>query len=343
MDVIDLLCRPATRVALPVACCLALSAGSALAQSQPQTRPAAAGQSLLVLDASGSMWGQIGGRTKIEIAREAVAGMLASWPAGQALGLMAYGHRSKGDCNDIELLREPGALDRAGFQGAVNALQPKGMTPITASVRQAAQRLRSSEQKATVILVSDGEETCQADPCALGKELEQQGVDFTAHVIGFDIARGSKAEQQLQCLARSTGGRYLDARDAGSLSDALRSVAKAPPPAPAVKTTTGQEWLPDTQLWWEAGTQIEGARHPREHELGVREFTKSQTARDCQALCTAHPACGAWVYNPAGSHFIDHPRCDLKGLGGALTAEQMGAGEGWVSGVKPGSKVMLQR
>ena len=221
---------------LVVAVALLVPAATAQAQSAAPRVPQGPGQSMLVLDASGSMWGQIGGKAKIDIARDAVANMLGSWPASQQLGLMAYGHRSKGNCADIEMLKAPAVLDKAGFQRAVNALQPKGMTPISASVRMAAEQLKFSERKATVILVSDGEETCHADPCALGQELEKLGVDFTAHVIGFDIEKGSKAHAQLQCLATSTGGKYLDARNAEDLNKAMGDVARtvpapAPPPA----------------------------------------------------------------------------------------------------------------
>ena len=222
------------RAAWWLAAGMLLSMGAQAQQAQrAPSPPQGSGQSMLVLDASGSMWGKMGGRAKIEIARDAVAQMLDGWPAGQQLGLMAYGHRSKGDCSDIELLRAPGALDRSAMVQTVNALQPKGMTPISASVRMAAEQLKFSERKATVILVSDGEETCHADPCALGAELEKLGVDFTAHVVGFDIDKNPKAKAQLQCLASSTGGRYLDAKDAGELNKALREVAQAPAPAPA--------------------------------------------------------------------------------------------------------------
>lgn len=214
-----------------------LSAGS-LALVLPLAAPVfaaespAAGQSILVLDASGSMWGQVGGKTKVEIAREAVAAMLATWPEGEQLGLIAYGHRRKGDCADIEVISQPRPLDKASFTRDVNALQAKGMTPITASVRLAAEQLKFTEQKATVILVSDGEETCKADPCALGKELEMAGVDFTAHVVGFDLPQGP-ARAQLQCLASSTGGTYTEARNAGELNRALGEIAQAPA-APAL-------------------------------------------------------------------------------------------------------------
>ena len=221
---------------LVVAVALLVPAATAQAQSAAPRAPQGPGQSILVLDASGSMWGQIGGKAKIDIARDAVANMLGSWPASQQLGLMAYGHRSKGNCADIEMLKAPGSVDKTSFQQSVNALQPKGMTPISASVRMAAEQLKFSERKATVILVSDGEETCHADPCALGQELEKLGVDFTAHVIGFDIEKGSKAHAQLQCLATSTGGKYLDARNAEDLNKAMGDVARtvpapAPPPA----------------------------------------------------------------------------------------------------------------
>ena len=221
---------------LVVAVALLVPAATAQAQSAAPRAPQGPGQSMLVLDASGSMWGQIGGKAKIDIARDAVANMLGSWPASQQLGLMAYGHRSKGNCADIEMLKAPAVLDKAGFQRAVNALQLKGMTPISASVRMAAEQLKFSERKATVILVSDGEETCHADPCVLGQELEKLGVDFTAHVIGFDIEKGSKAHAELQCLATSTGGKYLDARNAEDLNKAMGDVARtvpapAPPPA----------------------------------------------------------------------------------------------------------------
>lgn len=208
---------------------LCLQAACALACAPASAQAPAASRSILVLDASGSMWGQIDGRPKITIARDAVDVMLEGWNDGN-LGLIAYGHRRKGDCEDIELLIEPTGFDPAAIRRQVGALNPKGMTPISAAVRRAAEQLRFTEHKATVILVSDGDETCQADPCALGAELEGLGIDFTAHVIGFDIETGSQAQQQLQCLASSTGGRYLAARDAGELNRALQTITQEPTP-----------------------------------------------------------------------------------------------------------------
>ena len=284
---------------LVVAVALLVPAATAQAQSAAPRAPQGPGQSMLVLDASGSMWGQIGGKAKIDIARDAVANMLGSWPASQQLGLMAYGHRSKGNCADIEMLKAPAVLDKAGFQRAVNALQPKGMTPISASVRMAAEQLKFSERKATVILVSDGEETCHADPCALGQELEKLGVDFTAHVIGFDIEKGSKAHAQLQCLATSTGGKYLDARNAEDLNKAMGDVARtvpapAPPPAKVASphfnegcTAYDQENYTGNRL------QIGGAAGGQVREAAER-WRKGIKSLYCQ------PGCGILVFTEPG-------------------------------------------
>jgi Ca-activated chloride channel homolog len=201
---------------------LFLLPGLATAQGAPRT--------IIVLDGSGSMWGQIDGVNKIVIAREVMADLLATLPAEQELGLMSYGHRRKGDCADIELLIEPGT-DREAIAEAVNAINPKGKTPLSAAVIQAAEALRYTEESATVILVSDGIETCNLDPCAVGRELETAGVGFTAHVIGFDVAE-PEALAQLQCLAEETGGMFRTAGNADELAQALDVVVAAPEPEP---------------------------------------------------------------------------------------------------------------
>lgn len=173
----------------------------------------------IVLDASGSMWGQIDGENKITIARQVVQDFLASVPPETRLGLTAYGHRRKGDCGDIEVLVPAASGSGTKISSAVAKINPKGKTPLTDAVRQAAEALRYEEEKATVILVTDGLETCQADPCALSARLEKDGVDFTAHVIGFDVAK--EETKTLQCIADNTGGVFLSANNADELKEAL--------------------------------------------------------------------------------------------------------------------------
>lgn len=177
---------------------------------------------MIVFDASGSMWGQIEGVTKIELERDAFDKVSGAWGTGE-VGLIAYGHRRKGDCSDIEL-RVPLGQSATKIAGDVFKIKPKGKTPLTKAVRQAAEALKSTENPATVVLFSDGVETCGGDPCALAKELERTGVHFTAHVIGFGITDQEKTKQ-LRCVADATGGTYFDAKDAVALADALGKVA----------------------------------------------------------------------------------------------------------------------
>lgn len=193
---------------------------------------------MFVFDASGSMWGQVDGTTKIEIARDVFNDLSQSWAGSdQAVGMIAYGHRRRGDCSDIELLERPSVEAAQSLAERVQELVPRGKTPLSQAVRMAAEEMKFTENAATVVLLSDGIETCNLDPCAVGAELEQLGVNFTAHVIGFDIQ--SDAEKaQLQCLAENTGGLYIDARDAGSLSDALTTVT-ASTTEPVVEEPTG--------------------------------------------------------------------------------------------------------
>lgn len=210
--------RLAALVAVITLSCVIAPVGQAAEEEEAAAGPARA-RVMLVLDASGSMWGRIGNKAKIEIARESIAELIADWDRDVDLGLSAYGHRVKGDCDDIETLIPVGRSNPATVIDAVDALKPKGKTPLSEAVRRAARELRFSEEAATVILVSDGLETCGADPCAVAEELEAGGVDFTAHVIGFDLKK--EEQQALRCVADNTGGLFLAAGDAGSLSDVL--------------------------------------------------------------------------------------------------------------------------
>ncbi|HKM37908.1 MAG TPA: VWA domain-containing protein [Thiopseudomonas sp.] len=186
----------------------------------------AAEQTMIVLDASGSMWGQINGKPKLQIAREALATVLEGVPADMELGLIAYGHRERGNCNDIEVIVKPATGTGPAISQAAAKMKFLGKTPLTASVLKAAEEMRYTEDKATVILITDGLENCQADPCAVGAELAKNGIDFTAHVVGFDLTDAEG--KQVACLAENTGGRYVSAANADELRDALFNTVVQP-------------------------------------------------------------------------------------------------------------------
>ncbi len=242
------------------------------------------GDAILVLDASGSMWGQIEGEAKIGIAKTVLGDLLDELPAERRLGLIAYGHRRKGDCSDIEELAAVGA-DRATIGAAVKGLSPKGKTPMAASVKLAAEKLKSTEEKATVVLISDGIETCEPDPCGVASSLEQAGVDFTVHVVGFDITE-ENAEAQLKCLAENTGGKYLSASNADELGAALETtVVAAPEPVSETKVRLRATELEgglviEEGLTWTVTPRLEGDPVVSEANAGVLDVEIAPGAYD---------------------------------------------------------------
>lgn len=179
---------------------------------------------IFILDASGSMWGQIEGTPKIAIAKEVLTGLIQDLPEDTHVGLVAYGHRRKGDCKDVEELVPLSPVDKKNLIAKIQEINPKGKTPITLSVQMTADKIKVLEDETTIILVSDGKETCEGDPCALVKELKKLGIKFVMHVIGFDVTEEERA--QLECMAKAGGGEYFTAKTAGQFKMAAQKVVK---------------------------------------------------------------------------------------------------------------------
>jgi Mg-chelatase subunit ChlD len=177
---------------------------------------------LFILDGSGSMWGRVEGKEKIVIAREVMGELVTELPDEIQVGLMAYGHRSKGECEDIELLVPVGASSKTDVVDKINGIMPKGKTPITESFELAGERLKDREDETTVVLISDGEETCGGDPCARVRDLRQQGINVRVHVVGFDVSQAER--EQLMCIAEAGDGKYFSADNADQLKKALTEV-----------------------------------------------------------------------------------------------------------------------
>lgn len=194
--------------------------GAALALADESLPPE---QSVVfLLDASGSMWTEMEGGHRITVAREVMREVIGSLPESTEAALVAYGHRRRGDCDDIETLIELGPLDRAAFIDRVRTINPRGMTPITGSVEHALGRLGTIERTASVVLISDGLENCGGDPCATVRAAKEMDIDFTFHVVGF--AMGDFDTTELKCMAEAGGGRYVSADNTGELVGAMRTV-----------------------------------------------------------------------------------------------------------------------
>jgi Mg-chelatase subunit ChlD len=163
----------------------------------------------LVLDASGSMKaGLPDGTTRVEAAKTAVAHLVTTLDRRTRLALRVYGDQSptvKKDCRDSRMLS---AFDAVGVVGPwmveqVRGIRPQGYTPITYALTLAAQDLSAEEASfRTVVLVSDGKETCQGDPCAAAKALADADAKLVMHTVGVGVDTVTRG--QLQCIARVT-------------------------------------------------------------------------------------------------------------------------------------------
>ena len=113
----------------------------------------------------------------------------------------------------------------------VSTLNPSGRTPLTAAVEQAAGVLHFRADPGTVVLLTDGEETCDGAPCALGKMLSKEGAQLTVHVIGFRMTAfwtGAQSALDVRCLAEETGGLYIAAQDQEELVEAFEKTLGCP-------------------------------------------------------------------------------------------------------------------
>ncbi|MEM1140987.1 MAG: VWA domain-containing protein [Pseudomonadota bacterium] len=202
------------------------------------TQAKASSDVVYILDASNSMWGQIEGTAKIETARSVMGDLLSNASPGTQIGLIAYGHRSEGECSDIEILANVGQASTVALKDSLAGLQPKGKTPIAGALQEAKELLAGREGKRNIVLISDGIETCGGDPCAIAAELAADGVGTKVHAVGFDV--DSAAREQLECIAEKGQGSYYNASSASELQLALNEVAEvvqaeeppAPPPTP---------------------------------------------------------------------------------------------------------------
>jgi hypothetical protein len=192
----------------------------------------------LVLDASGSMNAALGGGTRLDAAKAAVADFVAGLDPAVRLSYRAYGHQSPReahDCQDTELLVgfDAAGANRDAVLAATRDIRAQGYTPITTVITLAAEEVGREPGEHAVVLVSDGKETCDGDPCAAAKALAAADAELVIHVIGFNA--DAAARYQLQCIAEVARGTYTDASGADDLGAALGELAAAPPPP---ETTT---------------------------------------------------------------------------------------------------------
>ncbi|MCT1451112.1 VWA domain-containing protein [Corynebacterium sp. p3-SID1194] len=223
----------------------------------------------LVLDASWSMAERdVDGGTRMDAAKQASHDLVNSLPEQANLGLLAYGMRESNapdnrdaGCRDIETLVPVGKLDKGELNSKIDEMSPKGYTPVGNSLKAAAEELGDSGER-TIILVSDGIDTCAPPPvCEVAKELAGDGFDLTIHTVGFKT--DEDARKELECVAEAGGGEFIQADDAGSLAESLKFLAQR-----------------DAETYQTAGTEFEYSDTPEDAKwLGEGKYHTKVTAK----------------------------------------------------------------
>jgi hypothetical protein len=208
-------------LALPERTTGSVSVVSLLRQDRPDKKPTKNIE--IILDASGSMKALLGKKTRWATAQDVLKDVVSKLPKDFSVGLRAYGHTlpstNPGTCKDTALVVPVGPLNPANLVAAAGKLAPRGETPLVYSILQTPADLKSVGG-GTVILITDGEESCKGDFAAAAKTLKDAGLNLTLSIVGFTL-KNAPAQAQLRGLAESTGGHYYGANSGDALARAI--------------------------------------------------------------------------------------------------------------------------
>jgi Ca-activated chloride channel family protein len=176
---------------------------------------------LLVLDASGSMSGQWGGRSKWDIAKEILFQTIDSTERANPnveFGLRVFGHQSPKDLKDcfdskfeVPFRRGNAVTIRNFLDGVTN----QGHTPIAYSLSQAVNDFPTDlRARKIIVLITDGIETCEGDACALAPQFRARGIALRPFVVGMGI--GEIGKEKFDCV-----GLFIDSDNKAEFSSAM--------------------------------------------------------------------------------------------------------------------------
>jgi len=270
-------------------------------KAQEDTKPSPI---LFIYDASGSMWRQLDGKTKKEIASDVLTKTIGNLPKYQNVGLIAYGHRTKGDCSDIEYMVNLSNPSKIEVTEAVKSLNPTGRTPLARSATMAINSLKEEQLKATIILITDGIESCDGDICKVITNAKADGIDFKLHIVGFGLKDENK--EQLICAANAGDGKYYDANNADGLGDVLTEATAETIDEPAGNFSV---------YTLKNGEPVDAWIKPM-NVISKKELKGSRTYKDT-----------AWMYLPPGKYNVNVKPLEGTDIPGTTISVEIKEGE----------------
>lgn len=199
--------------------------GSGQKAAHDEARPASV-PTVLIVDASGSMTEADAPGPRMDAAKRAAKGLIDGLPDGAVMSLLTYGTSTgsadaekAAGCQDVKVLIPLGPLDRGRMQTQIDGLTASGYTPISLALTTAVGQLPGGDQEQAIVLVSDGEDTCDTPPCETAGQIKAAHPNLTISTVGFKTE--GVASDQLRCIAAATGGIFVQADNANQLAARL--------------------------------------------------------------------------------------------------------------------------
>lgn len=193
---------------------------------------------LFLFDASQSMFSRWESNSRFEVAKQLLKQMVDSLDKldNLELALRVYGHTKRyppQDCDDTRLEVPFGMKNAGAIKKRLDAISPSGTTPIARSLEACGTDFPKSASRNIIILITDGIEECDGDPCAVSALLQKRGIVLKPFVIGLGLSRDFV--KSFECI-----GNYFDAIDENQFRNAFSIVITQ-----ALNNTTAQVNLLD--------------------------------------------------------------------------------------------------
>jgi Ca-activated chloride channel homolog len=195
---------------------------------------------LFLFDASQSMFGRWESNNKFEIAKKLLSDIVDSLNAlpNVETGLRVYGHTKKfppQDCDDTKLEVAIGKANGRRIKDKLNEITPSGTTPIAMALEKCGGDFPPEKARNIVILITDGMEECNGDPCAVSQALQKKGIFLKPFIIGLNLS--TDLQKQFECV-----GTFYDASTENSFISIMNVVISQ-----ALNNTTMQVNLLDNK------------------------------------------------------------------------------------------------
>jgi Ca-activated chloride channel family protein len=237
LEIIKLRKNNGSKIIFSLLAVILLSTGMGMAQKKSPEQPT---RILFLFDASQSMYARWETNTKYEVAKKMLSEMVDSLNemTNLELALRVYGHTKKyppQDCDDTRLEVPFGKNNSFAIKKRLEEISPSGTTPIARSLEACGGDFPKSQARNIIILITDGIEECNGDPCAVSAMLQKKGVVLKPFVIGLGLNKDFI--KQFECI-----GNYFDATDETQFRNAFNIVITQ-----ALNNTTAQVNLLDIQ------------------------------------------------------------------------------------------------